>query len=127
MKFPLIIASLILPAFLLAACKPASMPPDMQIDIHAAADTNLKRSATSISSMHKNKIPATGISLESTGSLKGAGKRTAQSPSPGVMESGSMSEESQQAGADRLVQSNSQLTRKILVLQLLQTMSAARP
>ncbi len=127
MKYPLIIASLILSAVLLAACKPESIPPVMQNNIHAAADAGLKRSSTSVSSVPDNKIPLTGMSLESTGSLEGPRKETAQSPRAGAMETGSVSDESHKAGVDRALQSNTQLTRKILLLQLLQTMSAARP
>ena len=43
------------------------------------------------------------------------------------MENGFQSDESRKVTADHSQQSKSQLTRKILVLQLLQTMSAARP
>lgn len=135
MKCPLIVVSLILPAVLLAACKPASMPPVMQGDIHAAADADLKRSrgfvsssaSSSISSVHDNEGSVNGISLESPDSLKIPGQELAQSPGPRVMENGFQSDESRKATADHSQQSKSQLTRKILVLQLLQTMSAARP
>ena len=125
MKYPLIIASLILASPLLTACKPALIPPVMQGDIHAATDADWKRSPPSISSGHDTKSPVTGISLESTDSLRGARLEPAQSS--GAMGNGSRSDESDKAAADRSLQSKSQLTRKILALQLLQAMSAARP
>lgn len=123
MKYPLIIASLILPALALTACKPALIPPVAQGSIHAVTDAEWKRSPAATTSVADG--PATGISLESTDGLKGAGQESAQSS--GAIGNGSQSDGSHKAATEHPSQSKSQLSRKILALQLLQTMSGARP
>lgn len=123
MKYPLIIASLILPAIALAACKPALMPPVAQGSMHAATEAEWKRNPAPMPSVADS--PATGISLESTDSLKGAGRQSAKSSA--VLGAGSESDDSPKARADSAQQNKTQLSRKILALQLLQTLSGARP
>lgn len=69
--------------------------------------------------------PATGISLESTDSLTGAGQWSAKST--GAAGTGPESDDSTKTTADSAQQNKSQLSRKILALQLLQSLSGARP
>ncbi len=123
MKYPLIVALLILPALALTACNPALIPPVAQGSIHAVTEVEWKRSPAAMASVADG--PATGISLDSTDGLKGAGQESAQSS--GAIGNGSQSDGSHKATADHPPQSKSQLSRKILALQLLQTLSAARP
>jgi len=123
MKTPLIVASLILPALALTACKPALIPPVAQGGIHVVAEAEWKRNPAALPSVADG--PATGISLESTDSLKGAGQRPAKSS--GGAGTGSQSDDSPNTTADSAQQNKSQLSRKILALQLLQSLSGARP
>lgn len=123
MKNPLIIASLILPALALTACKPALMPPVAQGSIHAVMEAEWKPNSAAMPSVADG--PAAGISLESTGSLKGARQRSAKSS--GLAVNGSESDDPPKTAVDPAQHNKSQLSRRILALQLLQSLSGARP
>ncbi|MBY0270657.1 MAG: hypothetical protein K2X06_12360 [Burkholderiales bacterium] len=125
MKYPLIIAALILPAALLAACKPALMPPVVRGDINAVSEVDWKRSPGAMSSGGGAGGPATGISLERTGSLKTPARMPEQSATP--VQRGTLPDDLNAADVDRSQQNRSQQARKSLTLQLLHALSAARP
>ena len=125
MNYPLIIASLILPATLLTACNPALVPPVARGDIHAVSEVDLKRSPASMSSGGNAEGPATGISLEGTARLNTPARMPVQSAGPA--QGSSLPNDMHAADVERSQQNKSLQARRSLTLQLLYALSTARP
>ena len=125
MNYLLIIASLILPATLLTACKPALIPPVARGDIHAVSEADWKRSPASMSSGGDAEGPETGISLERTASFNTPARMPVQLAGP--VQGTSLPDDLHAVDVDRSQQNKSLQARRSLALQLLYTLSTARP
>lgn len=125
MKSPLMIASLILPMLVLAACKPALNPPVAQREIPAVSDKNWKRNPAAVFSVSDAESPATGLSPERTDRLTAPERMPVQSAA--AAKNTLLSDAPEAADPGRSQQNSSLQARRSLALQLLQALSAARP
>lgn len=119
------IASLILPMLVLAACQPELNPPVAQGEISAAPGKNRERNPAAIFSVSDAERPATGLSPERPDRLTAPARVPA--PSAAAAKNTLLSDEPDAADLDRSQQNRSLQARRGLALQLLQALSAARP